>query len=127
MPDPAETQHAVREGGAGSPLYRGVHQVFAVGMVVSALLLGLGLILSLLAGRTLGTQGVKPLALLGNLPSGDPGAFLSLGLLALLLTPVAGVLRATLQLARERQGLNALAGLAVLAILTYGILRAFVG
>jgi uncharacterized membrane protein len=99
-----------------------VHQILVVGLVISTALLLSGLILALLSGQPLPTA---------MLPLGEawqqaltlqPAGLLSLGLLALLMTPIVRVIGSVIVFIWERDWLYTAVTLTVLAVMIVSVL-----
>ncbi len=94
--------------------------VIAVGLCVA--LMAIGLVLAVLQGEGLPHDVVGVQDLLGAARRGDPAAYLSLGLLVLLATPVLRVAGALAVFALERDRRYVLVTAAVLAVMGVGVL-----
>jgi uncharacterized membrane protein len=103
--------------------FRWVAFVLRYGALVSALLMAAGVALALVAGGSLTAPhrlGDFP-QLLSHLVELDAGTISELGLVVLLLTPVARILATLAAFARLGEHRQALAALGVLAIVLYGM------
>jgi len=94
-----------------------VHRVLFVGLILSATLLVLGLIVWLARGSTLPPRVSGPARAIRDIASLQPAGFFSLGLLALILTPFVRVAGSTVVFLRAHDGRYALITAIVLAIM----------
>jgi len=93
-----------------------------VGLVVSIAIMVLGLVLAALRGHN-AVQHVLPLADVPlHLAHGDPASVLDLGILLLFATPLAGVVIAAAQFARERDRQFLAISLVLLCVLCVGFI-----
>ena len=109
-----------------SKLYTGVRLALIIGTLSSLALLLLGLVLSALTEIRTSQQSAVPLAqLIPQITKLQPGAILTLGILALLFTPVLGVILAMVTYLRVKNWLYSGIAIAVLSIILFGLAQAF--
>jgi len=104
------------------PVEKVVHWVLLVGLLVSVALMGTGIILGLVQHESLPSGVVPPHELWGALRDGDPAAFLTLGLLVLVITPFLRVAGTLVAFARERDARYVLISAAVLTLMCLSVL-----
>lgn len=99
-----------------------IHTVLRIGLIVSAALLVLGVLLWLARGGTLPLRVSGPVPALRELAALEPNGFFSLGLFALILTPFVRVAGSIVVFLRVRDARYALITAAVLAIMIASLL-----
>lgn len=100
-------------------LDRYVSMVLRVGMLLSVAVIAVGLLLYVLFPGP--AEPIPPERLPGELMNGSPAAVISLGILLLIITPLARVLAAALVFAVNREPRFVLASLAVLTAIVLAI------
>lgn len=98
-----------------------VSRALTAGVCVSLSLMTLGAALSAASGRPLPASTPPPALLPAALGRGEPAALVALGVLALIATPAARVVVLAWQFARRREWAMTAVSLAVLGILTCGV------
>jgi uncharacterized membrane protein len=104
------------------PVEKVVHWVLLVGLLVSVALMGSGIVLGLVRHDGLPDGVVAPGRLWGALRDVDAAAFLTLGLLALIVTPFLRVAGSLVAFARERDGRYVLISAVVLTAMCLSVL-----
>lgn len=104
------------------PVEKVVHWVLLLGLLVSVALMGLGIVLGLVRHDGLPSGVVSPELLWEGLLDGDAAAFLTLGLLVLIVTPFLRVAGSLVAFARERDGRYVLISAAVLTAMCLSVL-----
>jgi uncharacterized membrane protein len=99
-----------------------VHQILVVGLVVSTALLLSGLILALLSGQPLPTAMLPLSEAWQQALALQPAGLLSLGLLALLITPIVRVIGSAIVFIWERDWLYTTITLTVLAVMIVSVI-----
>jgi uncharacterized membrane protein len=124
-----ESRTAAVSGPDGPRLESAIGRLLTVGTYLTVGVLGLGVLAMLLAGRS-PLDAALPLDL-GRLPQDlvrlRPEGFLWLGLLAVVVTPLARVLVALIGFARRGEQRMALVSLAVLLVVALGVMLARIG
>ena len=99
---------------------------FKIGVVISLALVGIGLILSSIAG----VEEIEPIVpltqLLREIPKLDAMAFITLGILTLLLTPILQVVVAVVTFAIDRDKLYVGVCLTLLCVLAFSLVLALI-
>jgi uncharacterized membrane protein len=90
---------------------------------VSVILLGVGVTILLASGTSplAGGPDLDPATLAASLSALEPGAFIWLGLLAIIATPLSRVVAAALGFARRGEASMAAISLAILAVIAVGV------
>jgi uncharacterized membrane protein len=101
-----------------------IFYVLRGGVVLAIAIVLVGLML-LATGRPMPSGGLHPLQIPEELTAGNPAGFLGLGVLLLILTPVARVFLSILYFARERDRTYVAITLAVFLILIAGVAIGF--
>lgn len=104
------------------PVEKVVHWVLLVGLLVSVALMGIGIVLGLVRHEDLPSGVVAPDQLWEALADGEAAAYLTLGLLALIVTPFLRVAGSLVAFARERDGRYVLVSAAVLTLMCLSVL-----
>jgi uncharacterized membrane protein len=104
------------------PVEKVVHWVLLVGLLVSVALMGVGIVLGLVRHEGLPDGVVAPEHLWAALRDAEAAAFLTLGLLALIVTPFLRVAGSLVAFARERDGRYVLVSAAVLTAMCLSVL-----
>jgi uncharacterized membrane protein len=104
------------------PVEKVVHLVLLGGLLVSVALLGLGIVLGFAQGTGLPSEVVSPADLGGALTDGEAAAFLTLGLLVLVVTPFLRVAGSLVAFALERDGRYVLISAVVLMLMCMSVL-----
>jgi len=104
------------------PVEKVVHWVLLVGLLVSVAFMGTGIALGLAHGSALPDAVVAPADLLGALADGEAAAFLTLGLLVLVVTPFLRVAGSLVAFALERDGRYVLISAVVLTLMCMSVL-----
>lgn len=104
------------------PVEKVVHWVLLVGLLLSVALMLVGLVLGLARHAGLPNGVVAPADLWGALLSGEAGAFLTLGLLTLIVTPFVRVAGSLVAFALERDLRYVLVSAAVLTAMCLSVL-----
>jgi len=104
------------------PVEKVVHWVLLVGLLVSVAFMGTGIVLGFAQGTGLPDTVVAPGDLPGALADGEAAAFLTLGLLVLIVTPFLRVAGSLVAFARERDLRFVLVSAAVLALMCLSVL-----
>jgi len=107
---------------AMDPIEKVVHWVLLIGLVVSVTLMAAGIVLGFAQGTGLPDDVVAPAALRGALADGEAAAFLTLGLLVLVVTPFLRVAGTLVAFARARDGRYVLISAAVLTLMCLSVL-----
>lgn len=107
-----------------SKLYTGVRLALIIGTLSSLALLLPGLVLSALAEVRISQSAVPLAQLIPQITKLQPGAILTLGILALLFTPVIGVILAMVTYLRVKDWLYSGIAMAVLSVILFGLARA---
>lgn len=110
-----------RDAGTAGPLRRWVSTVLTVGVWSAVALIAVGLAWAVISGRPLE---VAPGTLLDELTAGEPGSIVLLGLLLLVLTPVAQLVAAAAAFARNGERGYLVVTLVVLAVLLFSLVLA---
>jgi len=103
------------------PVEMVVHWVLLAGLLVSVAFMTAGLVLGLVRGEGLPAGVVAPARLWGELGDAEPAAFLTLGLLALIVTPFLRVAGSLLAFARQRDLRYVLVSACVLAAMCLSV------
>lgn len=103
------------------PLRRWVANVLTIGVWSAVTLVAVGLGWALVSGRPLE---VPPGSLLDELTAGEPGSVVLLGILVLLLTPVAQLVAAAAAFTRNRERGYVAVTLLVLGVLVFSLVLA---
>jgi uncharacterized membrane protein len=106
---------------AGGPLRRWVSTVLTIGVWSAVALVAVGIGWAVLAGRSLE---LAPGSLLDELTAGEPGSVVLLGILLLVLTPVAQLVAAAAAFARNRERGYVIVTLVVLGVLVFSLVLA---
>jgi uncharacterized membrane protein len=104
------------------PVEKVVHWVLLVGLLISVVLMLVGLVLGLARHAGLPSGVVAPADLWEALLSGEAGAFLTLGLLTLIVTPFVRVAGSLVAFALERDLRYVLVSAAVLTAMCLSVL-----
>lgn len=104
------------------PVEKVVHWVLLVGLVVSVALMGLGIVLGLARHDGLPDGVTAPGELWQGVREGDAAAFLTLGLLVLIVTPFLRVAGTLVAFARERDLRYVVISAAVLTAMCLSVL-----
>jgi uncharacterized membrane protein len=104
------------------PVEKVVHWVLLVGLLVSVALMGIGIVLGLVRHAGLPSGVVPPDELWQAVLDGEAAAFLTLGLLALIVTPFVRVAGSLIAFARERDLTYVLISAAVLTAMCLSVL-----
>lgn len=115
--------HGTSTARIGDPLARWVSVTTGIGTAVSLTLVAVGLLLALVGGAEVTTAGG---GLLDRIGDGGPGSIISVGLLALVLTPAAQLAAAAIAFARRGEHRYLVVSLLVLVLLGAGIVAATV-
>jgi uncharacterized membrane protein len=107
---------------AMDPIEKVVHWVLLVGLLVSVALMAAGIVLGLAQGTGLPDDVIGPADLAGALADGEAAAFLTLGLLVLVVTPFLRVAGSLVAFALERDGRYVLISAAVLTLMCLSVL-----
>jgi uncharacterized protein len=107
---------------AMDPIEKVVHWVLLVGLLVSVALMAAGIVLGFAQGIGLPDHVVTPADLPGALADGEAAAFLTLGLLALIVTPFLRVAGTLIAFALERDMRYVLVSAAVLTLMCLSVL-----
>lgn len=99
-----------------------VHWVLLIGLLVSVVLMLTGIVLGLLRHDGLPSGVTPPGGLWSALRDGEAAAYLTMGLLALIVTPFVRVAGALVAFASERDGRYALVSAAVLVLMCLSVL-----
>ena len=118
---PAASSPPARPAHEMDPIERTVHRILGVGIAVAVTLLLLGLALSAAKGEGLPSHVVGLSGLPGLLAHGDPAAYLSLGLLALIATPFVRVAGTIVAFACERDRRYVVITAVVLAVMCVSV------
>lgn len=105
-----------------SPLHRWIYYVLLVGLVLSVPLLLMGAAVSLLSSGALPERTLAPLPAFHSALAGEAQGFVSLGLLLLLITPLAVVLTSVIVSASQRDRIGILAGIGVALVMVASFL-----
>lgn len=111
------TEHHVMD-----PVEKVVHWVLLVGLLVSVAFMVVGIVLGLVRHDGLPGEVIAPQDLWGALRDADAAAFLTLGLLALIVTPFLRVAGSLVAFARERDGRYVLISAVVLTAMCLSVL-----
>lgn len=124
MVEPVSRPHAPRHGERTErrELDGLVHRVLLVGGVMATMLLVAAVMASLIERRPLARNALSPIAAIRSLAHVHPGGLASLGLVVLILTPVARVIGSLVVFLYERELRFALVTLAVLALMVVSFL-----
>ena len=104
------------------PVEKVVHWVLLIGLLVSVALMGIGLVLGLAHGDGLPDGVTAPGDLWDGLANGVAGAYLTLGLLVLIVTPFLRVAGSLVAFARERDLRYVVISAAVLTAMCLSVL-----
>jgi uncharacterized protein len=104
------------------PVEKVVHWVLLIGLLVSVTLMVLGIVLGLAQGDGLPSGVTAPADLWNGLTQGDAGAYLTLGLLVLIVTPFLRVAGTLVAFARERDLRYVVISAAVLTAMCLSVL-----
>jgi uncharacterized membrane protein len=107
---------------AMDPIEKVVHWVLLVGLLASVALMAAGIVLGLAQGTGLPDDVIGPADLRGALADGEAAAFLTLGLLVLVVTPFLRVAGSLVAFALERDGRYVLISAAVLTLMCLSVL-----
>ncbi len=105
---------------SGFDINRLIFYVLRGGVVLSITVILVGFALAA-TGRPMPPDGLHPTEIPGELAAGQPAGFLGLGILLLILTPVARVFLSVFYFAREKDRTYVLITVFVFAILMVGI------
>jgi uncharacterized membrane protein len=103
------------------PIERTVNRILTVGITLSVALMAAGVVLGFAGGEGLPTHVVPVGRLVSGIAALDPAAFLSLGLLVLITTPLARVAGSLVAFAKLREGRYVLVTAIVLAVMCAGV------
>lgn len=112
-----------RDAGTAGPLRRWVSTVLTVGVWSAVALIAVGLAWAVVSGRPLE---VAPGSLLDELTAAEPGSVVLLGILLLVLTPVAQLVAAAAAFARNGERRYLIVTLVVLSVLLSSLVLAAV-
>lgn len=104
------------------PVEKVVHWVLLVGLLVSVALMAAGIVLGFAQGTGLPSDVVAPAELRGALVDGEAAAFLTLGLLVLIVTPFLRVAGSLVAFALERDVRYVLVSATVLVAMCLSVL-----
>jgi uncharacterized membrane protein len=104
------------------PVEKVVHWVLLLGLLVSVALMGVGIVLGLVRHQGLPSGVVAPDQLWEALVDGAAAAYLTLGLLVLILTPFLRVVGTLVAFTRQRDGRYVLISAAVLTLMCLSVL-----
>ncbi len=120
--DISAARRSVEAGmGATRDLNEAVHKVLIVGLTVSAGLMVLGLVLALATGTSLPTDVLRPGEAVASFLRLQPAGFFSLGLIALILTPLMRVVGSVGVFIWERDRRYTVLTLVVMVVMLIGL------